>query len=142
MEEKIKTIEVSTQPLSTIDKKLDEKFAESIAEQSKLMDEIGKQLLTIELAIPGIYATILKLISGEEATLHGGVWVVVTFGLWLVALVVTFFAIVPNRYRVDTNRPDEIERFFMQSARDKYRMLLASAFLFFVGVIASLFTIF
>jgi len=141
MEEEIKTIEVKTQALLTIDKKLEEKFAESIAEQSKLMDEVGKQLLTIELALPAIYATVLKLTTGAESIGSGGVWLVVTFFLWFVALVLTVFAIIPVRYKVDTKRPSSIENFFVKSAKYKQKMLVSSAFIFFLGVIASLLTV-
>ena len=141
VEEKIKTIEVSTQPLSSIDKKLDEKFAESIAEQSKLMDEIAKQLLTIELALPAIYATVLKLVTGSESLTESSIWLVLTFLCWFVALVLTFFSLVPIRYKIDTERLDSIEAFFIKSAKYKRKMLIGSAFIFFLGVLTSIFTV-
>jgi len=141
VEEEIKTIEVSTEPLSPIDKKLDEKFTESIAEQSKLMDEIAKQLLTIELALPAIYATVLKLVTGSESLTEGSIWLVLTFLCWFIALVLTFFTLVPVRYKVDTEQLDSIEAFFIKSAKYKRKMLIGSAFIFFLGVLTSVFTV-
>lgn len=40
-------------------------FHEDIARQSERMDDLAKQLITLELAIPGLYAVVLKLVSGE-----------------------------------------------------------------------------
>ena len=84
-----------SKPLDNIDKKLQEKFAEDIANQATLMDSMGKQLLSLELAMVGIYATVLKLIAGNEATLQGGWSVGITFLFWLMAVVATVLAIFP-----------------------------------------------
>ena len=139
--EEIKEIEVKTAPLSTIDKKLEEKLAEEIVNQSSLMDDIGKQLITLELAIPGIYATALKLTTQDATASYGGIFLFLTFLLWFIALMFTFFAIFPAEYRVDTKRLDSIEDFFSKSARYKRKKLMISAFIFFAGVITSIFTI-
>jgi len=56
MEKETKQPTYKTQPLSTIERKLQEKFAEEIANQGALMDSMGKQLLSLELAMVGIYA--------------------------------------------------------------------------------------
>ncbi len=56
----------STRPLNDNEKLLREKFHESIVAQSDLMDKLSERLLTLELAIPGLYATALKLISGDK----------------------------------------------------------------------------
>ena len=45
-EEKQPTLK--TKPLSIIEKKLQEKFAEDIANQGALMDSMGRQLLSLE----------------------------------------------------------------------------------------------
>ena len=135
-------IEIKTTPLSKREKKLEEKFTEEIINQSSLMDSIGKQLITLELAIPGVYATALKLTADRDATLHGGIFLSLTFLLWFIALAFTFLAIFPKEYKVDTKRLDKIEDFFRQSAKYKRKMLMISAFIFFAGVTTSIFTIF
>ncbi len=136
-------IEVKTTPLSNRDRKLQEKFTEEIVNQSSLMDSIGKQLITIELAIPGVYATALKLTVDNDATpQHGAILLSLTFLLWFIALAFTFLAMFPRQYKVNIERLDEIEKFFTQSAKYKRRMLMISAFIFFAGVTTSIFTIF
>ncbi|NEW59968.1 hypothetical protein GSY74_01615 [Sulfurovum sp. bin170] len=132
---------VTSKPLSTIDKKLKEKFAEDIANQSSLMDEIGKLLITVELGTPALYATVLKLISGDGAMLESGFTLGLTFFLWFGALVLTFLAIFPKPHRVDSSRLDEIEAFYNESAKHKARMLMWSMVLFFVGIGCSVWTI-
>ena len=56
-----------TRPLSSDETVLRDKFAESIAGQSELMDKLGQQLLMLELAIPGLYATVLCRRLGRKA---------------------------------------------------------------------------
>ena len=58
-----------TRPLYGSENVLREKFAASIAGQSELMDRLAQQLISIELAIPGSYAAVLKLVAGEQATM-------------------------------------------------------------------------
>ncbi|CAA6808039.1 MAG: Unknown protein [uncultured Sulfurovum sp.] len=130
----------TSKPLDSIDKKLQEKFAEDIANQATLMDNMGKQLLTLELAMVGIYATVLKLIAGDGATLDGSWAIGITFLFWFMAVVATVLAIFPEEYEVNKTKPDEIEKYFYASARKKGKMLVVSVALFFIGVAISVFT--
>jgi len=125
-------VEAST--LSTIDKKIKEKFAEDIANQSKLMDDLAKLLISIELGTPALYATVLKLVGGENATVENGFALGVTFFLWFMALLLTFLAIFPKKYKVDSNRLDKIEVFYYESAKHKAEWLGWSMVLFFAGI--------
>jgi hypothetical protein len=59
---------LTTRPPDAYEAKIKEKYAESFAGQSDLMDKLAQQLLTLELAIPGLYATVLKLVAGDKAT--------------------------------------------------------------------------
>jgi len=138
----MKEIEVVTEPLTNTDKKLQEKFVEDIANQSLLMDSIGKQLITLELAIPGGYATALKLFSVKNINLKSDIFLYITFGLWFVSLILTFFAIFPKKYAVDTDNLNEIEEYFLKSAKHKRFYLIISSITFFTGIVVSLFTIF
>ena len=54
------------QLLSTTDKILQEKFAQDITNQTKLMDDIAKIFITIELSTPSIYAIAIKLSLGSN----------------------------------------------------------------------------
>jgi len=147
----MKETPLSTRPLTADEKILQEKFAASIADQSELMDNLGKQLLTLELAIPGLYATALTLVRGDKATLAAGPLIGITFGCWLLSLLVTLLSLTPRKYVVDRTilRQDPasdseelgIEDFFHRAARYKRRLLIAASLLFFCGVICAAQTI-
>lgn len=136
---------ISTRPLNDNEKLLREKFYESIAGQSDLMDKLSERLLTLELAIPGAYATALKLIYGDKATVSLGTVGYIGFGLWFISLVLTLFALTPKRWKVDVSilkqdpkKFDEalgIEDFFEQSAIYKRRLITISSVLFFLGIV-------
>ena len=142
---------ISTRPLTENEKLMREKFYESLVAQSDLMDKLGTQLLTIELAVPGLYATVLKLIHGDEATLNISWLLIVTFACWLAALVMTLIAFTPKKWKVDVTvlKQDEkkfdeglgIEDFFSRSASYKRNWIVASSVLFFIGIFAAVFTL-
>lgn len=125
-----------TQPVNHAERLMQERFSEAIADQSRLMDRLAQQLLVLELAIPGLYATILKLVSShEQSTLSPATCV--AFGFWLLALVLTLLALLPRKYRdVVRSSPDSIEAFFDRAARYKRRLLLAAILSFVAGILS------
>ena len=141
----------STRPLSDNEKKMREKFFESIVAQSDLVDRLGERLLTLELAIPGLYAAVLKLVSGDAATVRVNTALYLTFACWLAALVLTLFALTPKKWAVDATilKQDPkkfsegmgIEDFFEQSALYKRRLVVSSSVLFLIGIFSATFTI-
>ena len=139
MQEDNKTYQ--SKPLTPIEQKLQEKFAEEVANQATLMDSMGKQLLSLELAMVGIYATVLKLISGESATLETGWSVGIAFLFWFMSVVATVLAIFPEEYKVDSSKMDEIKAYFHKSARKKAKMLIVSIVLFFTGIGVAVFSL-
>lgn len=142
---------ISTQPLSDNEKLMREKFYENITAQSDLMDKLSERLLTLELAIPGLYATALKLVSGNDATVIVNAAFYVTFACWLAALTLTLMALTPKKWVVDPailkQDPKKfseglgIEDFFERSALYKRRLVTASSVLFFVGIFSAVFTL-
>jgi hypothetical protein len=143
---------IATVPPSSHDKLLREKFDEHIAAQSDALDKLGQQLITLELAIPGLYATVLKLISGDKATLVVSPALFLAFGCWFVALALTLASLVPRKWRVNRNvmrqdpsqTTDElgIEDFFYKSAQYKRRLIIVASLFFFGGVVSAVLTIF
>jgi len=141
---------ISTQPLSDNQKLMRDKFYESLTAQSDLMDKLSERLLTLELAIPGLYATALKLTSGDKATLIINGAFYLTLACWLLALILTLIALTPKKWRVDPTilKQDPkkfseglgLEDFFEQSAAYKRRWVTASSILFFIGIVSALFT--
>ena len=142
---------ISTVPLSENEELLRRKFYESITTQSDLMDKLGVQLLTLELAIPGLFATVLKLKSGDAATVTVNAALNLTFLCWVLALILTLVALTPKKWKVDPTilKQDPhkfkeslgIEDFFQRSALYKRRLLIASIILFFAGIVSAVFTI-
>ncbi|MDD2922028.1 MAG: hypothetical protein PHQ36_07050 [Anaerolineales bacterium] len=142
---------ILTRPLNENEKLLREKFYESIAAQSDLMDKLSERLLTLELAIPGLYATALKLLYGDKATVSVGTVGYIAFILWFAALATTLMALTPKTWKVDVTilkqdpqKFDEgigIEDFFNKSANYKRRLITASSALFFSGIIGAVMTL-
>lgn len=142
-----------TRPITENEKLLREKFYVSITAQSDLMDKLSEHLLTLELAIPGLYATVLKLIAGDKATVTANATFYVTFACWLLALALTLVALTPRNWTVDPTvlRQDPakmdkeglgIEDFFEKSAQHKRILLIVSSVLFFLGIFFAAFTTF
>jgi hypothetical protein len=133
---------IRTAPLSRQDHLLQDKLIEDIAGQSARMDELARQVIALELAVPGIFATALKLVAGDKGTVATGIWLYLTFACWALALALALISLVPRRYPVDMSRlfADEgngalsIEGFFRHSALHKRRFLLPSCLLFFAGI--------
>lgn len=142
---------IPTMPVSENENLLRKKLYESIAAQSDLMDKLGEHLLTLELGIPGLFATVVKLIRGDKATLSIDAALIGAFGCWLLALLLTLAALIPKKWTVDEDllRQDPekfseglgIMDFFEQSALYKRRLIIASSVLFFAGIFSAMFTL-
>lgn len=150
-------------PPSPLAKHLQEQFAADIVKQNERLDELAKQLFTLELAIPGLYVTALKLMQGDSATLpHEFGWV--PFVFWLLALLATMVGLFPLNYEVDLNvirhnhkepsfwrglsqwfvhhfkKPTQtlsIEEFYRESAQNKRYALLLGSVCFFIGIFSA-----
>ena len=140
---------LTTRPPTKGEQILQAKFYEHLVAQSDLMDKIAAQLLTVELAVPGLYAAVLKLVQGDKATVPLNAPAVIAFALWLLALLLTLVSLFPRKWRVDTGllrqapgKMDEalgIEDFFHHTAAHKRNLLLAASVCFFFGIFAALF---
>ena len=143
---------LTTRPLNSGETLLQEKFAESIAGQSDLMDKLGQQLITLELAIPGLYATVLKLTQGDKAIATVDGWLYFTFGCWFLALALTLISLIPRNWQVDPTilKPDPtgktkvlgVEAFFHKSALYKRRLLIPACLIFWAGIVGAVLVIF
>ena len=59
------------------------------------MDKLAQQLITLELAIPGIYATAVKLTAGADATVTVDTGVIGAFLCWFAALLLALVSLIP-----------------------------------------------
>lgn len=142
---------IPTIPVSENQNLLRKKFYENIAAQSDLMDKLSERLLTLELAIPGLFATVLKLTRGEDAALPINAALNWAFVFWLAALILTLMALTPKKWTVDDTilKQDPkkfseglgIEDYFEQSALYKRRLAIASSVLFFAGIFSATLTL-
>ncbi len=136
-----------TQPISPNTALLQKKFYEQFAAQSEQLDKLGGQLITLELAIPGLYAAVLKLVHGKDTTLTIDGWLYFTFACWFLALLLTLLSLVPRRWKVDptvvkgdaaSQKPTlGLEDFFYQSAQHKRRLLIPAIMLFWAGILGA-----
>ena len=140
-----------SRPPSPAGRILRERFFEGLADQSQPLDELARQMITVALAVPGIYAAALALLRGQAATLPDGRPLILAFGCWLAALGLSFAALFPREYKVDPSvlrgepAADDalsLEAFFRNSARRKYTLLLAAAVVFTAGVIFAVWLLF
>ncbi len=130
---------------------LREQFAAALAGQSTQMDQLARQLITLELAIPGLYAAVLKLTQGEAATVVVDSWLALTLGCWFLSLSLTLLALIPRRWRVDPTllKGDplgqspalSLEDFFFQSARTKRRLLIPACLALWAGIVCAIFVV-
>ncbi|MCE7987729.1 MAG: hypothetical protein DYG89_41730 [Caldilinea sp. CFX5] len=138
---------IETRPPTNQETILRDKFAETIVNQSELMDKLAQQLITLELAIPGLYATVLQLTQGEKATVAANGWLYGAFGFWFVALLLALVSLIPQRWQVDEtllqrdpNSKSEvlgIRDFYYASARYKFRWLVPSTLCFAAGIVCA-----
>lgn len=139
---------IKTRPVNKGETLLRQKFVENVAGQSDLMDQLARQLIALELAIPGLYATVLKLTQGNNATITVNGWFYLTLFNWSLALLLTLASLIPRNWRVDPTMLDgdtdnagadalSIKAFFEQSARHKRRLLIPACCLFWCGVVSA-----
>jgi hypothetical protein len=143
---------ISTRPPTSSEKLLRDKFTEQYVAQNERMDKLAQQLITLELAIPGLYATVLKLVQGDKATLAVNGWLYFTFACWFLALLLTLVSLVPRYWRVDPSilkqdptgntGPLGLEDFFFKSAQYKRRLLLPAILIFWLGIVSAAFVLF
>jgi hypothetical protein len=135
-------IAMSVAPSSKYDETLLDSFAKDIAAQATRLDDLAKQLITLDLAIPGLYATILKFISGEKAAVDDPLLLLITFAAWLLALGLALVSLFPGRYRIDRDSISDIEEFFYHSAQRKRVLLSIASVCSFFGMCFAVFSLF
>lgn len=141
---------IATQPAEQMpegDKFLVQQYEREIVTQVERLDDIAKQLLALGLAIPGLFATLLKLVAGDDGALPVNGFLYGAFFFWFVALFAVLNALLPRQYLVnprtirrsaasaDCNKtPLSIEEFYLCSARYKWRATGLAATAFLIGV--------
>ena len=138
--------------LTRIEETLIEKYGEDIAAQPDRMDHLAGRLITLELAIPGLFATALKLTSGRAATISAGSALYIAFSCWFAALALTLWALFPRRWQVNENMLENdqwqqggvlgIRDYFTRTCQYKQKRLIGAVLLFFAGIVAAVLSTF
>lgn len=138
---------VSTRKRTSGENALLEEFRKEIVKQNDRLDDLAKELFKVELAISGVYVTVLKLLPVGTAPSGWKVWV--TFIVWFIALIFTWVALFPKQYRVmedvldrsDSQVSDKgemtIKEFYTESANWKRGWLRLATLFFFLGVFSA-----
>jgi FAD/FMN-containing dehydrogenase len=121
-------------PLSKVDETLLESFAQDVAAQAARLDDLAKQIITLSLAVPGIYAAVLKLVSGDKATLDNPWLLLIAFSAWMLALGLALSSLLPVKREVDQDSLSDIQRYFSDSARHKWWLLAPACVSSFFGI--------
>ena len=112
---------------------LQDSFAKEVATQASRMDDLAKQLISLNLAIPALYGAVLKITQGDSGTVSG--WLVfIAFLSWLVALGFALVSLLPIRNKVDPNQLAALETYFKSTAQRKQILLIASSLISFFGI--------
>jgi len=122
------------QALSYMDRKLREQFAADVAGQIDRMDALARQLIVLQLAIPGIYAAMLKLISGDKAMIDNPLLLALAFIIWFAALGFTLSSIMPQKQQVDPGSLSEIQHYFTSNAQRKWKCLMIASIATLIGI--------
>ncbi len=132
----------SVAPLGKVDEILLECFAKDVAGQAARLDELAKQLITLGIAIPGIYAAVLKLVSGNKSLHDNPKLLLLAFIFWLCSLGLSLTSLLPVRYAVDQDSLTDIRHYFSSSARRKLCLLSLACFSSCLGMYLAVLSIF
>jgi hypothetical protein len=151
-------------PIKTkADEVLEESFYKDLAGQAERLDKFALELIKLQLAIPALYAGILKLLEVREVTVATSMVKTISvvpdvnvllsiFTPWLLALGLSFLAVFPvQRYEVKANPIIEplpkktkgamaINAYLHFSAQRKYRLLVVSSLFTFLGITIAIFS--
>ena len=119
-------------------------YQQEIIKQSERFEAIAKDLLQLELAIPGLYVAALQFIKTPQSL--SSTLIVMTFVFWLLALAFTLRALLPKPWSVldhvvrrthKLSQTDDltIEEYFQKSTIFKRKYVIASILAFFTGTI-------
>lgn len=134
---------LKTKPPSPEESFLLEEYWKETVKQADRMDELARELFKLEIAIPGLYVTALKLFSNKGGRFSD--WILAAFVCWALALIATLCGLTPKNYKIHENAVDRvldasikegltIREYFYEAAHWKRIFLIAASVLFFAGV--------
>ena len=141
--EMAREIEVEeTAPLSKVEETLLVNFGNDFTAQAVRLDDLAKQLITLSIAVPSLYAAVLKLTACDSAGMPRAEITFWAFSAWLLALGLSLASLLLRRYEIDPDNLTEIRNYFSHSARRKYRILCCACICSFLGIALAVFGMF
>nr|VFJ92026.1 MAG: hypothetical protein BECKLFY1418A_GA0070994_102010 [Candidatus Kentron sp. LFY] len=139
---------VTTELATSAEVAFSEACHQEIIKQAERLDDLAKELLKLELIIPGIYTAVIKLTANGEF-LSLDTFTGLAFILWIIAIALTLFGLFPKRYDVQCEAlgrvsatqsptfPSTPREFFEKRAQHKRISLVLAVFTFFAGVVCA-----
>ena len=129
-------------PISKVDETLLVHFGNDVATQATRLDDLAKQMITLCLAVPSVYAVVLTMIQGKDAPMLQPGTLFLAFVFWLAALGLSLGSLIPERREIDPDSLTQIRAYFSRSAGRKFRLLCLACILNFTGIAMAVFSIF
>ncbi len=129
---------IKTMPLTTVDKALMEAFAQDLVSQASRLDELAKNLITLGLAIPGLFVTFVKPIPKPHSDSPLNLFAIGALVLWFLGFALVLWSLFPKKYEIDPTNLSQLREYFFETAKYK-RILLSLACMFWM---ASFFIVF
>lgn len=137
-----------------MDIKLQEAFVDDAIKQVDRLDDLAKELLKIQLALPTIFLLAFRLIHHDQA-LEVNVFLLIAIALWIMALFLNLHIITPKAYTIKQsisraeNDPncrlepfENIESYFYCVAQRKYKKIAQVIRIFLLGVFFAILPLF
>ena len=128
-------------PLGEFDKALLNSFAHDITAQTNRFDNLSKMLIGLSIAIPGLYAAVLRLTLNPNVSLLQSPLLWVAFVAWLLTLGFALVSLIPNQHTIDPDNITAIEHYYRDQAQRKWRLMSAASFSCFFGICFAVFSL-
>ena len=135
-------VEAIAEPPSKIDELLLEGFAQDLINQISRLDDLAKQLITLQIAILGLYAIILKLAAGVDTVAANLLLMGFALAAWTLAQSLCFLSLWPKRREVDPDDLGQVQRYFSDGIRLKIGLLSGACLFTLVSVVLVMISIF
>ncbi|MEM7246494.1 MAG: hypothetical protein AAF533_14175 [Acidobacteriota bacterium] len=121
--------------LSEADKFYLEQATKEPVEATTRIEETAKYLIGATATSAGMFAAASKLALGKDPAPDVS-WFL-PFVFWVISILVLIFALLPNRYEVVSDSPEDFRAFLLEARDRKWRRLGLGAGLYCVGLLSA-----
>lgn len=135
-------MKVTSKPLDKFDELLIEGFANDLVTQAPRLDDLAKQLITLQIAVLGLYAVILKLTDEVKSISDDRLCMGLALGAWILAQFLCFLSLWPKRRQVDMNDLVQIRQHFSSGTRRRLGLLGSASVFSLISIVLVMVSIF